>query len=96
MGKDFDRNVVHMMDGKAAAHLHATLEDEFARQQKAIDDRVYQQLAKGETIDPQAALQAWIEKHAIHKLERKLLQRARAGQSASEHLRGELDFPENG
>lgn len=66
----------------AAPAINAMLE----KLERAVTRRVFQRLNSGETLDPQFAVQAWMELFA-HARTRSSLTRAQAiGQSASETI----------
>jgi phage shock protein A len=66
------------------------LEAELAKMDKALENKTFSAMNKGE-LTPQLALEAWIEKNSYAKLLGKLSQQVRIGQSIGEKHRTTLE-----
>lgn len=63
------------LKGLNAQKVHEALLPEFRRREESIKKQVFAQIAKG--LEPQFAVQKWLELHAIHQLETTLMQKQR-------------------
>lgn len=68
--------------GNLSAAALKVLEDAFDAEIAAVDTRIYRAISAG-TLNPQEAVQAWLQKHSLHAIRRRLAQNVRAGASAS-------------
>lgn len=62
--------------GALADRLQDALDDEFDAREKAIKHEVYRMLNKG-SLDPQIAVQKWIEMHAMYRLHASISRRSK-------------------
>jgi len=70
--------------------LRPYLEAEVDKQINAVQNRVLSQLERGE-LDPQLALNAWVEVQTLRKLVNKFKQTVRMGQSKGQTYASELE-----
>ncbi len=61
------------------------------RLERAVIRRVFQRLNSGETLDPQFAVQAWMELFAHHRVRSSLTKAERVGQSAGETISEQMN-----
>ena len=84
--KELDQAFVKVTTGSeltvAAPALNALLD----QQARAVERRVFQKLNGGETLDPQFAVQAWMELFALSRVRSGLTKAQAMGQSASETI----------
>lgn len=85
-----DRELARINDARRAELVDKEFGAELDDRREAVINAVTARLAKGETLDPQFAVQKWIELHAIQSLKRSLRQKIRSGKGASERLEGDL------
>lgn len=85
-----EENIRRLNAGKLSSRLLEVLESEFAEREEGIINSVVSKLNTGETIDPQFALQKWLELYAMRKLKRSLRQKERSGASAAVKLKTDL------
>lgn len=71
----------------AAPALNALLD----RQAKAVERRVFQRLNGAGTLDPQFAVQSWMELFAIQRTRNGLTQAQTVGQSAGEMISEQMN-----
>ena len=83
----FDEALRKVETGKASASALYVITDTLEAQEHAIDVKVFRVISGGTPLDNQYAVQAWLEKHSIHKLRTSLEKKIRAGQ------KGEIDGP---
>ena len=76
--------------GEIAAATPA-LEAMIARLERAVTMRVFQRLNSGETLDPQFAVQAWMELFAHARVRSSLTKGIAVGQSAGETISEHMD-----
>lgn len=86
MDEQIDKDFRHVQQGKAARGLADFLGAELDRLDREADKRIYRLLMRNEAVDPQLALQVFLEKYAMHKLAQDLLKLMRAGESAGERI----------
>ena len=68
--------------GHEADLVSSLLTEQLDRRRQAIEKQVFQILEQSDaTLDPAKAVQAWLELHAIHRLEQGLRRRVQAGVS---------------
>ncbi len=75
----------------AAPALNAMLDQQAA----AVSRRVFQRLNSNETLDPQFAVQAWMELFAIHRTRSGLTRAQTVGQSAGAAISEQMNPGEN-
>lgn len=73
------RRLARLADAKRAELVQADLGNELDRRREAVIASVTSRLAMNEVLDPQFAVQKWIELHAIQALKRSMRQRVAAG-----------------
>ena len=71
----------------AGPALNAVLD----RLERAVTMRVFQRLNSGETLDPQFAVQAWMELHSYHRTRSSLTKVEVVGQSAGETISEQMN-----
>ena len=86
MTEQIDKDFSRVQQGKAARTLVDFLGKELDRLDREADKRIYRMLKLREAVDPQLALQVFMEKYAMHKLAQDLLKLMRAGESAGERI----------
>lgn len=93
IGDDAEHDLVRYNKGQSAgavlSHLGPTLDQHEAE----IDRRVYAKLQAGDTLDPQAAVQFWMEKFSIHKLRKTLQTQENRGIKAGKRLGDTMRIP---
>jgi len=72
------------------AEVKPYLDKEIEALERALDNRTYQALDRGE-LTPQRALEAWIEKVSYHRISRKIQQQITMGQAAGERAKSVLE-----
>lgn len=68
---------------QAAKQAMEFLDEELFGKQRDLDNIMFQKLSRGEVIDPQFAVQLWMQKWAMWQLMVKLLQVMKSGDSSS-------------
>lgn len=91
-----EQDLGRVADGQAAGRLAESLAPEFERRHRAIEKKIYDRLAAGQVVDPQLALQCWIEKYELARLERELVHRQRRGERSAERVGPHMTVPQPG
>ncbi len=81
-----DKHLHTFAEGQAAAEAIPMVSALLEERNKAIDTEVFHMLTKGQTIDPEYAVQAWIRKFALAEILQNLTQKRAAGRSASKKI----------
>lgn len=81
-----DPLISKIQEGHFAERILEVINDFVDRERRKIEEKVFKALAKGDYLDPQAAVQAWVEFRAVTELPAKLRKQARDGHVASEKL----------
>ena len=81
-----DTDLLALRHGQAAEGDLSNLGPALAKLDAAVDSRVFSKLLRGETVTPEEALQAWLEKYAYHRLTQELRKTVRRGVRAAETL----------
>lgn len=68
--------------GQMAARLKDEAEGVLGQQERKIINKVMQKLNSNEVLDPQFAIQQWLELYSVQRFRRVLLQREREGRKA--------------
>ena len=90
MNEETDALLSALSIGQTAMTARALIEEILAGAESRIDAKIFRTLRAGETLDPQLAIQSWIEKSAINDLRRALSTKERKGQHASKALEPDL------
>lgn len=77
--------LLDLSQGAKLSALQQPLEEDLAKLREQVYQRVFMAISKGE-LDPNAAVQAWHEVHAYHRIQQKINQRVRLGQSVAQQL----------
>jgi hypothetical protein len=64
------------------------------KRRQQIEKRIFQVLESDETLSGDKAIQAWLELHAVFRLENHLRRRIQLGEAASSRIREHLEGPE--
>ncbi len=88
---DLDRDVVRMQRGQAAGAVRTALDMEIAERQAQIDKSVYALIRSGEILDPQRAVQLWMEKAALARLMHDLERKEKVGQGAAKRIKPAME-----
>lgn len=86
-----ERALVKVVIGGEIAAATPAFNEMIDRLERAVIRRVFQRLNSGETLDPQFAVQAWMELFAHHRVRSSLTQTERVGQSAGETIGEHMD-----
>jgi hypothetical protein len=80
--------------GHEADLIQKTLLDQFEKRRNHIERQVFLRIESEEPLSGKKAVQAWLELHAVYRLEQHLLKRIKVGDAASQrladHLRGDV------
>lgn len=68
--------------GQMASRVKQELDEVLDQQEKKAIAQVMTRLNSGEVLDPQFAIQQWLELYSVHRFRRVLSQREREGVSA--------------
>ena len=79
--------------GHDAELVAKTLEEELGKRRAQIEKRIFAHLESDEALSGDKAVQAWLELHAVHRLEQHLRRRIQLGEAAGSELAGQLDEP---
>lgn len=71
---------------KSAAAAVTYLGDDLLLKQRRIDLKVFVKLQNGDSLDPQLALQFWMQKWAVWQLQQELMQQLKMGEAAGRVL----------
>lgn len=71
--------------GAKLAALREPLTEDLQTLRNQVYNKVFTAISKGE-LTPDMAVQAWHEVHAYHRIQQKINQRVKVGQSISEQL----------
>lgn len=86
MDKDFDDALGAVRDLPVVGQVRQVIDDEIERRERAVDNRILVMLNRGEALDPQVAVQAWLERKALRDLKNALTRREGKGKSAGRSL----------
>jgi len=91
MMSEFDKALTKTVTSGEIAAATPAFHEMIDRLERAVIRRVFQRLNGGETLDPQFAVQAWMELFAHHRVRSSLTQTERVGQSASETISEQMN-----
>lgn len=94
-GARIDEALTKIITGSEIAVAAPALNVLLDQQGAAVQRRVFQRLNGAETLDPQFAVQAWMELFAIHRTRNNLTRTQRVGQSAGEAISEQMNQGEN-
>lgn len=81
-----DTDLDLMRSGQTASALAHLIGPRLDAMDAAVDRRIMSHLASGAALDPNLAVQAWMEKHAIARLRKTLLAQESTGRKAAARL----------
>lgn len=84
-----DTAALTMREGQVAGSVLGSIDGTISALSDSVDQRIFARLVRGDKIDPQEAVQCWLEKFAYHSLRKKLFRTVRTGQHAAASL-GEI------
>jgi hypothetical protein len=96
MGSRLEQTVVAAHRGKLAETADALIEEEINNLEAAVQLRIFVQLDEGKAIDPQEAVQAWLQRYAYMKLKQRLKKAASRGLRAGYQLEAAMEEVNNG
>ena len=80
--------------GHDAELVAKTLGEELTKRRAQIEREVFQVVeAPGSVLSPEKAVQAWLELHAVYRLEQHLRRRIGLGEAAGKELARQLEAP---
>lgn len=85
-----ERDINTLNRSKRAQMLLEELEDELTARERSVKESVFQELQLGEKLDPQYAVQKWLELWSIHRIRTGLTAKVQAGNAASKRLGNSL------
>jgi hypothetical protein len=80
--------------GHDAELVDAALREQLGKRRQHIEEGIFQHLRGDEALSPEKAVQAWLELHAVHRLEQHLRKRIQVGEAAGERLRTRIESPD--
>ena len=89
--KEIEAALVQVITGGELAAAAPAMNAVLDRANAAVQRRVFQRLNGGETLDPQFAVQAWMELYAYAKTRSGLTKGQVSGQSAGETLSEQMN-----
>jgi acyl-CoA reductase-like NAD-dependent aldehyde dehydrogenase len=72
--------------GLAAERMYGYIGEFVRRERKKVEEKVFKAIKRGDPLDPQVAIQAWIEIHAIEQVPAKLRREVKLGAAAAEKI----------
>jgi hypothetical protein len=81
-----DDDMLALRHGQAAEGDLSNLGPALEKLTMAVNTRIFTKLLRGETVTPEEALQAWLEKYSYHRLTHELRKTVRKGRRAAETL----------
>ena len=85
-----DNAMLALRTGQAAEGDLSNLGPALDKLSAHVDNRIFAKLLRGETVTPEEALQAWLEKFSFHRLRQELQKTIRVGRRAAGAL-GDVD-----
>lgn len=89
--RDVDAALTQVISGGEIAAARPVLNAALDKLVNAVHRRVFQQLNSGETLNPQFAVQCWMELFAYRNARNSLTKVERIGQSAGETLQEHMN-----
>lgn len=89
--RDVDAALTQMISGGEIAAARPVLNATLDKLSAAVQRRVFQKLNSGETLDPQFAVQCWMELFAYTRTRNSLTKVEHTGQSAGETLQEHMN-----
>ncbi len=89
--RDVDAALTKVISGGEVAAARPVLDATLDQLTAAVHRRVFQQLNSGETLDPQFAVQCWMQLFAYTRTRNSLTKVQAVGQSAGETLSEHMD-----
>ncbi len=86
-----DEALVKVVTSGEIEAARPALEEIIGRLERAVTMRVFQRLNSGEPLDPQFAVQAWMELFAHARVRNGLTKTQRVGQSAGETISEQMN-----
>lgn len=87
-----DKDLARLSAGHAAGAALELIAQELDNRERTIATAIFRILSDQEkTLDPQKAVQGWIELHEINKLRQSLSKRQRVGVRASERVAPDMN-----
>jgi hypothetical protein len=77
--------LLDLSEGAKLASLQQPLSEDLAKLREQVYAKVFTAISKGE-LTADAAIQAWHEVHAYHRIQQRINQRVKVGQSVSANL----------